>query len=50
MPNVLKRIIKNSFNFAGCEIRRKEDMDPKKFIWLKNKNIKTIVDTGANVG
>lgn len=46
----LRKIIKKSFLNAGLDIKKASPATFKEFVWLKNLNIETIFDIGANTG
>ncbi len=43
----IKKIIRKSFNIIGLDIRKAESNE---FVWLKELNIQTVFDIGANTG
>lgn len=50
MFKVLKKVIKSSFHGVGLELTRLDPAELNKFVWLRNQNIGTILDIGANTG
>jgi FkbM family methyltransferase len=47
---MFKKLIKNSLNLFGLELRRIPRSEINKYVWLQNLNIKSILDIGANTG
>lgn len=50
MFSIIKRIIRKFFNILGLDISRIPVYEKHKFTWLKDFNINTILDIGANEG
>jgi len=50
MINSAKEIIKFCFRIINIDIRRIPEYKKNKFVWLKDLNINTVMDVGANVG
>lgn len=49
MYELFSNIVKNAFLALGLDIRQ-VPRESRRFVWLKNQNIKTVFDIGANTG
>jgi len=47
---LLKKIVKESVRALGFELTRLDPAELNKFVWLRERNIKTVLDIGANTG
>jgi FkbM family methyltransferase len=50
MIQEIKNFVRNTFRTFGVDIRRIPEYEKNKFVWLKDLNINTILDVGANIG
>lgn len=50
MFGILRKAIKDSLHAVGLELRRIDPVEVNQFVWLKEQNIRSILDIGANVG
>src|SRR4030067_818761 len=50
MFNLFKRAIKGTFRMFNLDVKKIPLSEKNKFIWLKQMNIKTVFDIGANIG
>ena len=50
MIGIFKKVVRKSFNIIGLDIRRIPPYEKNKLVWLKDFNVNTILDIGANEG
>ena len=50
MVDTIKKFVKSSFRIFGLDLARLDPAELNKFVWLRNRNINTILDVGANTG